>query len=106
MSLLLSRNVCLEVKAELAAYAQGILCDPRLSAIECFDAQDCREVSRNFAPALTLVETGKYRATIGAKVEAHRVPLVTRHGLPQNGEVAGFLWQSVSHRLPGLAAVF
>ncbi len=60
---------------------------------------------RDLAPTLTLVETGKHRAAIGPKVEPHRLALVTRHGLPKNGEVAGFLWQSIAHGLPGLAAV-
>ena len=32
----------------------------RLSAIERFDAQDSRELPRDLAPALTLVETGKH----------------------------------------------
>src|SRR5262249_19214766 len=75
------------------------------SAIERFDAQDSREMPPDLAPALTLVGTGKHRAAIGPKVEPHRLALVTRHGLPKNGEVAGFLWQSIAHGLPGLAAV-
>ncbi len=79
--------------------------DPSLSAIERFDAQDGREMTRDLAPALTLVETGKHRAAIGPKVESHRLALVTSHGLPKNGEVAGFLWQSIAHGLPGLAPV-
>jgi DNA repair exonuclease SbcCD ATPase subunit len=56
-------------------------------------------------PALTLVETGKDRAAVGPEVEPHRLAFVTRHGLPKNGEVAGSLWQSIAHGLPGLAAV-
>ena len=60
---------------------------------------------RDLAPVLTLIETGKHGAAIGSKVESHRLALVTRHGLPKNGEVASFLWQSIAHGLPGLAAV-
>src|SRR5262249_21143977 len=60
---------------------------------------------RDFLPALTLVGTGKHRAAVGPKVESHRLTLVTRHGLPKNGEVAGLLWQSFAHGLPAPAAV-
>src|SRR5262249_51667655 len=60
---------------------------------------------RDLAPALTLVETGKHRAAIGPKVKSHRLAVVTRHGLPKDGEIAGFLRQSFAHGLPGLAAV-
>src|SRR5688500_673303 len=52
----------------------------------------CREMPRDLVPALTLVEAGKHRAAIGPEVEPHRFAFVTRHGLPKNGEVAGFLW--------------
>jgi hypothetical protein len=63
-----------------------------LPTIERFDAQDGREMPRDLLPALALVETGKDRSAIGPEVHAHRLAFVTPHGLPQNGEVAGFLW--------------
>jgi hypothetical protein len=63
-----------------------------LPTIERFNAQDGREMPRDLLPTLALVETGKDRAAIGPEVHPHRLAFVTPHGLPQNGEVAGFLW--------------
>ena len=100
------RNVCFGPIADIVSFPALLsLCDPKLSAIECFDAQDSREVPRDLVPAFTLVETGKHRAAIGPKVEPHRLALVTSHGLPKYGEVAGHLRQSIAKGLPGPAAV-
>ncbi len=63
-----------------------------LPTIERFNTQDGREMLRDLLPALALVETSKDRAAIGPEVHPHRLAFVTPHGLPQNGEVAGFLW--------------
>ena len=46
---------------------------------------------RDLLPALALVETGKDRAVIGPEIHSQRLTFVSPYGLPQNGEVAGFL---------------
>ena len=95
------------LKFSLRLITQRVLLRLRywLSAIECFNTQDGWEVSRNLVPALALVNTSKNRTAIGPEVHPHGVAFVTRHGLPKNCEVAGFLWQSIAHGLPGFAAV-
>jgi hypothetical protein len=57
---------------------------------------------RDFVPSVSLVGPRKDGAAIRRKIYRN---LVTRHGLPENGEVTGFLRQPIAHGLPGSAAV-
>ena len=69
------------------------------------DRRDRRQVARDLAPGLALVDAREHLAGARAEVEARRVERVVRHPLAQDAEVRVLLWQALVEPLPGRARV-
>src|SRR5215813_7819478 len=80
-------------------------CQALLASFECFYSKYRWQVARDFLPIFTFIQTREYRTTVCAEIDACRITLVTSHCLTEHSEEAALLWQTLTHRLPGMAAV-
>ena len=73
--------------------------------VQDFHGQDRWQMTRYFPPAFALIETTKHRPAVRPEIDSCRVPIVSRHGLPQYCEIAAGLRQSLPHVLPRFSSV-
>src|SRR4051812_19157047 len=73
--------------------------------IEHFDGQDRRQMPRDLLPVVAFIDAGEHRAAVGAEIDSSRFALVTGHRLAEHREETALLRQTLTHRLPALAAV-
>src|SRR5690348_13603811 len=76
-----------------------------LTPFECFYSKYSWQVARDFLPIFSFVQAREYRTTVCAEIDAGRITLVTSHCLAEHSEEAALLRQTLTHRLPGVAAV-
>src|SRR5262249_1488421 len=80
-------------------------CQALLASFECFYSKYRWQVARDFLPIFTYIQAREYRTTVCAEIDARRITLVTSHCLTKHSEEAALLWQTLTHRLPGMATV-
>src|SRR5262249_41127032 len=80
-------------------------CQALSASFERFNRKYRRQVARDFLPIFTFIQAREYRTTIRAEIDARRITLVTSHCLTEHSEEAALLWQTLTHRLPGMATV-
>src|SRR6516165_12762988 len=100
-------QMCFVPKGDIAGSAGRYLrnCQALLASFECFYSKYRWQVARDFLPIFTFIQAREYRTTVCAEIDARRITLVTSHCLTEHSEEAVLLWQTLTHRLPGLAAV-
>src|SRR5262249_1151744 len=84
---------------------RGCNCQALLASFECFYSKYRWQVARDFLPIFTFIQAREYRTTVCAEIDARRITLVTSHCLTEHSEEAALLWQTLTHRLPGMATV-
>jgi hypothetical protein len=80
-------------------------CQALLASFECFNSKYRWQVARDFLPIFTFIEAREYRTTVCAEIDARRITVVTSHCLTEHSEEAALLWQTLTHRVPGMATV-